>query len=216
MTFNYVIANKIRTNLLLFIDKEIRSKNSNINKIHKYYNNTSQIINEELVYSDTQKAKSNNLIQIQKINDIKDDDQLFEEKYCSKKVEKSLSQLLLYKKQKLSPSSSGNLNIVLGNKKYKRKSDRKLSSTMPFLIIGNNKKSAKIYLKDLCNSLISKTNFRKNIFSKKANLIKDKKSTRSIKKVKKISKVNGNNYSKNKKRNSPSSLDSFKLILFGY
>ena len=83
--------------------------------------------------------------------------------------------------------------------------------------VGNTKKSGKIYLKNLCNSFISKTNLRKNVISpKKIHLKKKKRTTKSIKKYRKSNKMSEKNYNENILRKSPSGLNSIKLIIFGY
>lgn len=217
MTFNYTLANRVRTNLLLFTDKEIRTKISNINKIHNYYSNNLQIINEELFYSNTE--ENLNKIKIPKINIIRDDTSIetsFVEKHCSQKIEKSLSKFLSHKKSKQIHSSFEKINIVLGKKNHRRKSDKKLSNTMIYLKVGINQKSAKSYLQDLCNSFISKKFLRKNIFTRKIHLVKKKRTTKSIKKPRKSKNLSDNSCNKDLLRKSPSSINSFKLVVFGY
>ena len=219
MSYSYTLANKIRTNLLLFIDREIRTKISNKNKIQNYYNNNLQTVNEEYIYSNNQKNPLNNHPQIPKINIIKVDSQVKTpciEKYCSQAIEKTLPKLSLQKQPKPIHSSFENIYVELGNKKYKRKNEHKLSSAMIYLKDASYKKSSKIYLTDLCNSLISKTVLRKNVSTKKAQIIKKKKVTKPIKKQKKIYKMSENNCNKNILRQSSSSIDSIKLIVFGY
>ena len=218
MSYNYTLANKIRTNLLLFTDIEIRSKIPNVNKIHQYYNNTSQIIHEELFYSNKPEDKNDFATQQPKINTFRNGQLKTPhlEKLFSQKFEKSIPKLLLRKQPKSKHTSSRNVNIALGNKNYMMKSYRKLSSTMLYLKVGNTKKSAKRYLLDLCNNLILKTNLRKNVFSKKSPLAKNKKITKSIKKPRKIMKMCESNCSKNLLKKTPRSLDSFQIIVFGY
>ena len=218
MSYNYTLANKIRTNLLLFTDIEIRSKIPNVNKIHQYYNNTSQIMHEELFYSNKPEDKNDYATQQPKINTFRNGQLKTPhlEKLFSQKFEKSIPKLLLNKQPKSKHTSSRNVNIALGNKNYMMKSYRKLSSTILYLKVGNTKKSAKRYLLDLCNSLILKTNLRKNAFSKKSPLAKNKKITKSIKKPRKIMKMCESNCSKNLLKKTPRSLDSFQIIVFGY
>ena len=218
MSYNYTLANKIRTNLLLFTDIEIRSKIPNVNKIHQYYNNTSQIMHEELFYSNKPEDKNDFATQQPKINTFRNGQLKTPhlEKLFSQKFEKSIPKLLLRKQPKSKHTSSRNVNIALGNKNYMMKSYRKLSSTILYLKVGNTKKSAKRYLLDLCNSLILKTNLRKNAFSKKSPLAKNKKITKSIKKPRKIMKMCESNCSKNLLKKTPRSLDSFQIIVFGY
>ena len=218
MSYNYTLANKIRTNLLLFTDIEIRSKIPNVNKIHQYYNNTSQIMHEELFYSNKPEDKNDFATQQPKINTLRNGQLKTPhlEKLFSQKFEKSIPKLLLNKQPKSKHTSSRNVNIALGNKNYMMKSYRKLSSTILYLKVGNTKKSAKRYLLDLCNNLILKTNLRKNVFSKKSPLAKNKKITKSIKKPRKIMKMCESNCSKNLLKKTPRSLDSFQIIVFGY
>ena len=219
MNFRYTLANKIRTNLLLFTDREMRTKIPNINAIKKYYNNTLQIKNEELIYSNVKKDTDKNRIQPPKINiirnEVQDKSPLFAKQY-SQKIQQSLSKFLLNKQPKPVLLFSENGNIIFKNKNYKRKSDRKISSTMIYLTVGNTKKSAKSYLKELCNSLISKTNLKKAIFSRKTYLQKKNKIKKQIKKNRSTIKMSADNCRKNILSKSPSDLDSFKIIVFGY
>lgn len=219
MKYNYTLANKIRTNLLLFTDREIRTKTFNINKIQKYYNNSLQIKNEEFVYSNIQENENNNHLKLSKINISNDTfiETPFIEKHCSQFVEKSLSKFLLRKHSKPIRLFSESVNIALGKKSHKRKSEQKLPFTLQHFKVGNTKKSGKIYLKNLCNSFISKTNLRKNVISpKKIHLIQKKRTTKSIKKYRKSNKMSEKNYNENILRKSPSGLNSIKLIIFGY
>ena len=219
MDFRYTLANKIRTNLLLFTDREMRTKIPNINAIQKYYNSTFQIKNGEFTYSNVKKDQDKNRIQPPKISIIRNEAQNKSPllgKQHSQKIQQSLSKFLLNKQPKpiLLFSESG--NIIFRNKNYKRKSGRKISSTMIYLTVGNTIKSAKSYLKELCNSLISKTNLKKAIFSKKTYLPKKSKIRKQIKKNRSTIKMSADNCRKNILSKSPSDLDSFKIIVFGY
>ena len=129
MNNNYLKANKIRMNLLLFIDKEMRNKIPNVSEFNNY---NYEIQFEEIFSSDGKILKYDNLTE----NSSNKENQ-------SKNIVKKIT------------NDNQNFNVSFKDIKYKYQSNKKCSSTMLFINTEKTfKNNSKEYLKCLCNNLL--------------------------------------------------------------
>ena len=192
---HYLIANKIRTKLLLFIDTEIQNqkhkfllKNQEQNQIYINFEETYIQKEEKNFFSFSEKSKPL-LTEINKNSKKSNPNNAF---ICSNK--NSQSETIGNKNKSCSSNNFQffNTNICYHNKKYLLKRNSKISSAM---IIKRKQKIDDQFLKNICENLkiTSKKqkpqNIHKNIFKNNNNFIK----YRSARKIICIEKENRRN-----------------------
>ena len=129
MNNNYLRANKIRMNLLLFIDKEMRNKIPNVSEFNNF---NYEIQFEEIFSSDGKILKYDNLTE-----------------NCSNKENQNKNVV------KNITNDNKNFNVSFKDIKYKYQSNKKCSSTLLFINTEKiSKNNSKKYLKCLCNDLL--------------------------------------------------------------
>ena len=128
MNNNYSRANKVRINLLLFIDKELRNKIPNISKFNN--SNYEEIQLEEIFSNDNKECS--NLIN----NSPYKENQ-------NRNINKKLT------------GDNKNFHVSIKDINYKCQSSKKFSSTLMFINTEKVKKNnPKEYLKCLCNNML--------------------------------------------------------------
>lgn len=168
MNNNYLKANRIRMNLLLFIDKEIRNKFPNISEFN---NSNHEIQFEEIFSNDGEIIKYSNL-------NLTDN--------FSNKEDQNRNNII-----KKSAADNKHFHISFKDIRYEHQSRKKFSSTMLFINTEKiNKDNSKEYLKSLCNDLlilrkkISKRTFTFHSKSKKKRKLSSSKKNNKESKIK--------------------------------
>ena len=208
MEYSSKLANKIRTKLLLFIDKEIRTKPNNILYLNKTKNNNGsicQIKTKEELFSSTQKKLGTN-----RISNLNSSPELQFKACCKFRRQIKVNIESKFKQQKSNIEDSKNNETYSKNQKY-FSDDNKRKASQIFLkkIVKHNRPNSKEYLKKLCKNLINRPTSNKYYFKSKIS----KKAT-VYSKSPKSKKIPKNIELKKEPNQSLNNIGSFRIILF--
>ena len=206
MKYSIKLANKIRTKLLLFIDKEIRTKADNIYYLNEIKDNNSSICEirtKEESFSSTQPYNTSDFNR----NSVPELPLYKFSKFESRLTACSSSQFQF--KDSIKETSISNDFYSKNRKHYFQNNKKQTNKILLKKIIKSKKEKSKDYLKNLCRNLINRSKSNKYYQSNSKILKKTKTYTKSPQK-KRLKRYSGNKLLKQPSIN----VSSFKILLF--
>ena len=211
MKYSFKLANKIRTKLLLFTDKEIRTQANNILPLNKEKDNHHplwEIKTQEESFSNIQKDDVSNF---NKTPYLYSSPKLLLNAYhiFQNQLKPNISSRF-HSPNKIIKNSRNNDIFISNNKKYIYQSYKNKCSELLLTKVVNRKRKSKEYLKILCSNLINKSKLNKYYLSN----LNVPKQPIIYEKSPKLKSSNKNIEKRKTVKHQHNKVNSFKIMLF--
>ena len=167
MKYCFSLANKVRTKLLLFTDKEMRTKPNNIIFVNKNKDNTSSICEIKTQVESFSNIREHGFLFSNKTNSLNSFPTLKLNAYSKFKSQKKPNINSKFQSSKNLLVDLKISDVFSKNQKYFNQNYKKQNKKMTFNKCNKNKKrNSKEYLKKLCRNLVNKPKLNKYYHSK--------------------------------------------------